>query len=148
VTETRYPESLTAELIAPCGMDCGLCIAHLRERKPCPGCNDGDDRRKPNHCSVCAIKRCAEPAMAETGFCHSCAKLPCARMRQLDTRYRTKYGMSMIENLEIVREVGLDAFIEEERVRWTCRGCGAVVCVHRAECIYCGHPRSRTISSG
>ena len=33
----------TPDLIAPCGMNCSLCRAYGRERKPCPGCR-GDDR--------------------------------------------------------------------------------------------------------
>jgi hypothetical protein len=30
-------------MIAPCGMNCGLCIGHLREKKPCGGCFRKDD---------------------------------------------------------------------------------------------------------
>jgi hypothetical protein len=26
-------------LIAACGMNCGLCIGYLREKKPCSGCS-------------------------------------------------------------------------------------------------------------
>ncbi len=62
-------------------------------------------------------------------------------MKRLDKRYRTKYGMSMIENLTSIRERGLDEFVAGERVRWTCPGCGGVICTHRPECVYCGRPR-------
>ncbi len=57
-----YPDSLTVELIAPCGMDCGICIGHLRDRKTCPGCNDPDDSAKAHHCAACTIKRCEQLA--------------------------------------------------------------------------------------
>jgi hypothetical protein len=127
-------------MIAPCGMDCALCMAHLREKKRCDGCN-GDDATKPAHCVVCAIKTCDEIEDGDERFCFTCARFPCVRLRQLDKRYRTKYGMSMIENLEKVRDVGLEAFVALENERWKCPGCGGVICVHRDECVHCGRPK-------
>lgn len=135
--EKRYPAAITPDMIAACGMDCTLCIGYLRERKPCAGCR-GDDANKPSHCAVCVIKNCDQIAAGESGFCYECAKFPCSRLRQLDKRYRTKYGMSMIENLERIREGGLDAFVAFEQERWECSECGGVISVHRDACIYCG----------
>jgi len=140
-SETRGPESLTSILIAPCGMNCGLCIGHLRDKKRCPGCH-GEDESKPKHCVVCRIKICEELAASEATFCYACARFPCARLRQLDKRYRTKYGMSMIENLESIREIGLAEFVAQEKERWTCPECGSLICVHRENCMACGHARS------
>ncbi|MDA3935248.1 MAG: DUF3795 domain-containing protein [Actinomycetota bacterium] len=142
VMEKRYPSSIQPVLIAPCGMDCGLCIGHLRDRNPCGGCGGGDTN-KPKHCVVCRIKNCDEIESGDSGFCFDCTKFPCARMRQLDKRYRTKYGMSMLENLERISELGLDGFVASEQERWTCAECGGVICVHREDCIYCGHPRKQ-----
>ncbi|MFA5801027.1 MAG: hypothetical protein WC911_00980 [Thermoleophilia bacterium] len=42
----------------------------------------------------------------------------------LDKRYRTKYGMSMIENLEIIRQVGVRDIFRREKQRWACPKCG------------------------
>ena len=136
------PDSITPEMIAPCGMNCALCIGHLRERKPCAGCL-GTDIGKPSHCVVCRIKLC--PGMKKGGenFCFTCATFPCPRLRQLDKRYRAKYGMSMIENLDHIRELGLKEFVSRERGRWTCPKCGGVICVHRESCIFCGLARKR-----
>jgi Protein of unknown function (DUF3795) len=139
VGEAVYPASLTPELIAPCGMNCGLCRAHLRARKPCDGCN-GADADKPPHCVTCSIKTCAELDRT-AGFCFECSRYPCRRLRQLDARYRSKYGMSMTANLERIREIGLDGFVVLERARWACSGCGGVVCVHNDACLYCGRAR-------
>ena len=33
-------------LIAACGMNCGLCIGFLREKKPCGGCFKKNDENK------------------------------------------------------------------------------------------------------
>jgi hypothetical protein len=135
---TIYPDSIDATMIAPCGMDCGLCSGHLREKNRCAGCN-GDDATKPAHCVVCAIKYCPELAAAGGLFCYECAKFPCRRLKQLDTRYRAKYRMSMIENLASIRDTGLQDFVAREKVRWACPQCGGVACVHKDACLYCGH---------
>jgi len=137
-SDRSLPESLSAALIAPCGMDCGLCIAHVRQRKPCAGCNS-DGATKPPHCVTCTIKMCDQIEGDAGAFCFDCAKFPCARLRQLDSRYRTKYGMSMVENLGQIQETGIEAFVATERRRWTCPGCGGLLCVHRQACIYCGY---------
>lgn len=70
-------------------------------------------------------------------FCYECETYPCRRLRQLDKRYRTKYNMSMIENLEDIRSFGTDAFIELENHRRTCKTCGATLCIHRNFCLKC-----------
>ncbi len=126
--------------IAPCGMDCALCIGHLRARNPCPGCNDPRAALKPPHCVRCAIKTCAVPRRPPR-FCFECRGFPCARLRRLDLRYRTKYGMSMVENLEFIRSFGIRKFVAREKIRWACPACGRRLCVHRRACLHCGHPR-------
>ena len=147
-TAAARPDSLTVELVAPCGMDCGVCIGHLRDRRPCPGCNDKDDSAKPNHCVVCAIKRCEHLAEGSSALCIECPVFPCARLRRLDTRYRSKYRMSMIENLGEVRRVGAEAFVESERARWACGHCGALLSVHRTACPACGESAEDSYGAG
>jgi len=127
----------SATLIAPCGMNCGVCLAYLRDTRTCPGCR-GDDANKPFSCVRCIIKNCETVKASQSGFCFECPKLPCKRLKDLDKRYRTKYGVSMLENLEFIREHGLSAFVAKEDERWRCRKCGGVVCVHRHFCFTCG----------
>src|SRR5512136_342611 len=86
-------------LIAPCGMNCRLCHAYVREKNVCPGCR-GDDSLKSKSCVACRIKNCEKIATGRIKYCFSCESFPCARLKQLDKRYRNKYGMSMIDNLE------------------------------------------------
>lgn len=142
------PGSLSVELIAPCGMNCGICIGHLRDRGTCPGCNDPDDSSKAHHCAACTIKRCEHRTQGPEAFCGDCAKYPCARLRQLDKRYRTKYRMSMIQNLGELHRVGAEAFVELERARWACPHCGALVSVHRTVCLACGGSVEDTQGAG
>jgi hypothetical protein len=55
----------------------------------------------------------------------------------LDKRYRTKYGMSMIENLNNIENLGIRQFVRNEIERWRCPECGGMICVHKPACIYC-----------
>jgi len=124
-------------LIAPCGMNCGICIGHLREKKPCAGCFKMDDENQPKYCRSCAIVNCEYLAKTSSGFCYDCKKYPCARLIRLDKRYRLKYRMSMIENLEFIRDMGMEKFLIREEKRWTCGNCGKGLSAHRNFCIYC-----------
>lgn len=123
------------QVIAPCGMDCRLCVAFQRAKKPCAGCM-GADIDKPKHCVQCTIKTCPEHNEI-VRFCYACGKFPCRRLKQLDARYRLKYGMSMLENLQLIREVGEETFFNENASRWTCPSCGRLLCAHISGCSHC-----------
>lgn len=127
------------ELIAPCGMNCGVCIAHLREKKACCGCW-GDDKNKSKSCVGCIIKNCEYLVQTKSKFCYDCDKYPCARLKQLDKRYRTGYKTSLLGNLEIMKIEGITGFLKKEEEKWKCAVCGAVLCVHRTFCLKCKHP--------
>lgn len=132
------PSEMKQELVAPCGMNCRLCVAFTRQRKPCPGCN-GEDAYKPNHCVKCSLKNCPEMEKNPERLCGSCDKI-CRRLKDLDRRYQTKYHMSMLENLAFIEKHGMDAFLAWEKERWTCPTCGGIVSVHRDDCPECGVP--------
>jgi len=129
---------IPTDLIAPCGMNCRLCYAYIREKNVCPGCR-GDDTNKAKSCVTCRIKNCNKLAEGRLKYCYSCNIFPCTRLRQLDKRYRTKYSMSMIDNLNTIKELGIRQFVKNEKQRWTCPQCGEFFCVHRSQCPSCGY---------
>jgi hypothetical protein len=116
---------MKAKLIAACGMNCGLCAAYLREKNTCPGCNVYD-ANMPVSRKRCVMRSCGK--RGESRFCFSCSTFPCEKLKHLDKRYRTKYGMSMLANLESIKALGIRAFVRKEEKRWV-RG-GKVFCVH------------------
>ncbi|HET7376502.1 MAG TPA: DUF3795 domain-containing protein [Anaerolineae bacterium] len=127
--------------IAPCGMNCQLCRAYRPDKayiKACPGCR-GDDTHKSRSCVTCRIKNCEQMVTGGFKYCFSCDSYPCARLKHLDQRYRTRYGMSMIDNLESIRQSGIRQFIRIEQDKWTCPQCGELICVHRPNCLACGY---------
>ena len=130
-------------LAAPCGMYCGTCRSYLLLKKDlfkekgyksgCKGCRIQDKN--------CAhIKRdCQVLRKNEINFCFECTKFPCQRLERLDNRYKTKYSVSFINNLERNREVGPVNWLKEQVVLYTCPKCEGEICVHDAECFDCGN---------
>lgn len=111
-------------LVAPCGMNCGICLWHLGERK-CPGCRTGS-RSGIKNCA--RVYRCPIFKKNKYKFCFKCARFPCRGLKSLDKRYRERYGMSMIENLDFIKRNGIKKFLRREERKWTKNG--KVLCVH------------------
>ena len=131
-------ELVTDNMIAPCGMNCELCIGHKREKNKCPGCRE-IDAYKSSYGRECYIRSCQILKNNNWQYCTvKCEKYPCTRLKNIDKRYRTKYGMSMIENLGNIEKFGIEKFVESEQIRWKCRECGEIICVHRTSCLKCG----------
>lgn len=134
---------MNSKLIAPCGMNCALCIGYIREKNRCPGCRK-TDAYESSYGRKCIIRDCNLLRENKCKYCSTkCKKFPCQRLKSLDKRYRTKYKMSMIENLENIQESGIRKFIKNEKVRWKCKKCGNVLCVHRNFCLKCGYNRNK-----
>ena len=128
-------ESLSKEnLIAACGMNCGICMVYLREKNNCPGCRASDDE-KPITRTACKIKTCQK---RDSEYCYTCTGFPCKRIKHLDNRYRKKYNMSMIENLLTIKESGIKKLLDMERNKWACPSCGGTLIVHKGICSSCG----------
>ena len=133
---------LAAELIAPCGANCGICLAFFgytvngKKRKyACFGC-----KSRANPCAFIQ-KHCDKLSNRQISYCFECAVFPCERLERLDNRYRNKYGMSMVENLRYIQEKGIEQFLRNEREKWKCPDCGGLVCVHNKKCYTCGKTR-------
>jgi hypothetical protein len=137
---------MDANLIAPCGINCGVCSNYLAIKNDlkkkgisktyCSGClPQGSD---------CHYKRqCDRLGKGLMRFCYKCPEFPCRRIKTLDKRYRTFYHMSVIENLEYIRDNSMGAFLEKEEVKWRCPECGAVICCHNGICYSCGLEKLR-----
>jgi hypothetical protein len=76
-------------------------------------------------------------------FCYECPDFPCQHLKNLDKRYRTYYHMSMIDNLEYIRENGINKFLEKEEEKWRCPECRAVICCHNWLCYRCNLDKLR-----
>ena len=118
-------------------MNCGLCIAYLREENKCCGCMKKGDN-KPEHCKKCRIKFCEEHDKTDFLYCYECTKFPCAKLKNLNQRYTEKYNLSLIDNLKTIKQSKINDFMRNENIKWKCPTCGEILCVHRNACLKCG----------
>lgn len=132
-----YMEMKT-ELIAPCGMNCRLCYGYIRPKDNCSGCNS-QDGSKPVYCTKCKIVLCEKRIQNKWPTCALC-ETPCRRLKDLDKRYRSRYHMSMMENLAYIRNSGIDAFLQSQEEHFRCKACGEILSIHRKECPHCKKP--------
>lgn len=132
---------INSKLIAPCGMNCGICISHLRDKNKCLGCREMSEG-KPEGCRKCIIMHCKILKEKKMTFCSdTCEKFPCSKLKNMDKRYKIKYKMSMLENLENIKNNGIKIFVKDEQKRWKCPKCGELLCIHRSSCLRCGEKR-------
>jgi hypothetical protein len=130
---------LNAKLIAPCGMNCGICKGYLREKNKCPGCREMS-KNKPEYCRKCIIMHCEILKKNNMKFCSDkCKKFPCTRLKNLDKRYKNKYHMSMLENLLNIKKNGIRKFVDNEQKRWKCPKCEGIVTCHGGICFSCDY---------
>jgi len=129
------------ELIAPCGMNCALCSGYLAAKNEvknkgirmpyCAGC-----RPRNKQCAFLK-KRCAKLLSNKVNYCFECDDFPCENLVKLDKRYRTFFRMSMIENLQCIKEQGIAQFIEQDMTKWKCPSCGETISCHNGICFSC-----------
>lgn len=124
-------------LIAPCGMNCGICMAFLRKKNKCNGCR-AINIWNPKTRVECKIKNCQFLNLHGWDYCYQCNRYPCALIKNMDKRYRTRYNMSIIENLNHIKDHGIEIFTQAEKEKWECKACKGVINVHYGTCSSCG----------
>ena len=132
---------MNENLIAPCGMNCSLCVSYLAQKN-----NLNKQGFKRVYCEGCLPRgknclhmsdKCELVGKGLVRFCNECQDFPCKRLKALDKRYRTKYHMSMIENLRTIKENGIASFLRKEAEKWSCPDCGHMICCHNGLCLNC-----------
>src|SRR5665647_3582462 len=93
-------KAFTSELIAPCGMNCGICKSYLAYSRGVPY-----KKGEVSHCNGCLvrdkncafIKRdCLRKVCKNLRFCYECEDMPCKQLAKLDELYNVRYGMSTV----------------------------------------------------
>jgi hypothetical protein len=135
--------TFTPDLIAPCGMNCGICKAYLAYSRRVPY-----RKGEISHCTGCLVRNkkcafikrnCGKLRKKQIRFCYECADMPCKQLAKLDEYYRAHYGMSMVENQKAMKEKGIDEFLKGQAEKYRCISCGDVISVHDGKCYACGY---------
>lgn len=139
----------TPNLIAPCGMNCGVCKSYLAY-----SCGVPYKKGEVYHCAGCLVRNkncafikrdCHRGVGKKMRFCFECPDMPCERLTHLDEHYRARYGLSMIENQKMIKEKGMDEFLKSQTEKYRCPSCGDVVSVHDGKCYACGYQAGKPI---
>ena len=112
-------------MIAPCGLNCGICHETLRKENPCTGCL-GPNETKSDYCANhCKISVCDIRQTLPDRFCDQCPQFPCSEMTDKEIWYANTYPMveSLMGNLALIRTEGMEKFLQLEAERWGCT-CG------------------------
>jgi len=110
-----------------CGLYCGACST--------PGCN-GCKILNENHWDPdCKFIKCAMERGIEA--CAFCVEYPCKDILEFN---HDKYihHSSVVPNGKRIKENGLDAWLDEQKERWTCDKCGTAYTWYESECKTCG----------
>lgn len=128
------PDKIEEYYFAPCGVNCFVCYVHLKNKKPCNGCYGIDDN-KPERCKQCKIKQCV--ANKKIKYCFECNEFPCKSIKNLEKSYISRYFVSVLDNSQKVKDIGLIEFLANEKNKWNCSVCGGVITQHGNYCSEC-----------
>ena len=133
-------KQLTKELIAPCGMNCAVCSKYLAFVNNWKGSRCSSCRVRGQRCTYLFAK-CSginnNIVTINTEFCFECEQYPCKEIKRMDKRYRDNYSVSTKDNLDNIKEQGIDKFREEQYKKHSCTKCGELISVHNRKCFKC-----------
>lgn len=125
---------IDTSMFASCGMDCKVCYKHCYHKNPCEACLNSN-KEKSQHCRKCKIKDCIKEKSLP--YCFECSEYPCKLIKNLEKSYNKRYKASLIENSEYVKKYGLEEFMEQQKIKYTCPKCGDIISIHDSECSEC-----------
>jgi hypothetical protein len=135
----KETNSISKELIAPCGMNCAICSKYLSyvnnlKQSQCVGCRPRNKR-----CEYLFAKCLGanNTTTCNAVFCFECDQYPCKEIQRMDNRYRKSYNMSVKDNLEYIEKKGIDKFINEQYKKYHCSECGELISIHNRKCFKC-----------
>jgi hypothetical protein len=132
-----------------CGLYCGACpILAANERgevekraaeggvKPevlrCLGCKS---ETIAVFCVDCEMRQCARDRGIDS--CGECGEYPCKMLESFRADEHPHHSV-VLKNLERMKEKGPDAWLEEQKARWSCPACGARFTWYDDRCPECG----------
>ena len=134
-------DNFNEELIAPCGMNCGICdkylaYSHQLPKKRgkicyCIGC-----RPQNKNCSFIK-KKCHTGEIYKIEFCFECYTFPCTLLLEGSKKYKERYGYGFVESLNLIKKKGVEWFVEHQAKIHNCEKCGDTICIHNKKCYSC-----------
>lgn len=149
------------KLVAPCGLYCGACVIRATVRKgdsqlleqmafgvaeylghprpvkvkdlECEGCLS--DVIAIN-CRECVLRDCV--TSKGLTHCAECDDFPCQQLTDFNNDEYPHHS-EVLDNIRHLREIGINAWIEEQEERWRCPNCGYAGDWYAEQCHKCGN---------
>lgn len=132
------------DYLAYCGLYCGACCSRISQEKhegvasalemhtepdeqPCKGCDSGEQ----NTCEFAICNR-----EHGTVSCAFCPEFPCDKIEKFSVE-EWEHHKCVLENLSRMREVGVEKWLEEQKMFWQCPSCGCRVQWYQEYCTRC-----------
>jgi hypothetical protein len=87
-------------------------------------------------CRNCVKKKCAFDKGLQ--WCFECSRFPCTRIKSLNQRYQQNYDIDLVQN-GLDAKQDMDAFLQAQKERFTCKSCGGIIDQHHRRCSECGN---------
>jgi hypothetical protein len=141
VGESEKPSlgKMKAIYYSACGSYCGACTIMIASEKAdnpekvkCLGCLS--EKLNPDEMN-CELMKCAK--MRKVKVCVLCKDYPCGKTNKFYSQ-KNVWTAEMVKNLAVIKEKGLDKWLEEQKARWSCPKCGVRVSYCDKKCPKCG----------
>jgi hypothetical protein len=110
----------------PCGLFCGACGA-----TDCDWCHSD---KIDDWVARCKFRTCA--GEKELEFCCFCPDYPCKELQDF-MNDKWPHHWTIKDNLEYIRQNGVEKWLEQQKEEWTCNNCSAETFWYQREC-QCG----------
>ena len=124
-----------------CGIYCGSCALCVKTESgasfnnmQCLGCKSG---KTAPHCTKCKIKDCAQQKQLDN--CAGCKQYPCEQLKAFHNNGRD-YRLLAANNLEQIRDVGVEKWLQQQKTRWVCPKCKTRFSFRDSVCPKCHAP--------
>ena len=140
---------MNTELLAPCGLYCGVCSVYMASRDSnqklkdklanaygvtpeqvaCKGCLSNE---RFVYCQTCAIRTCVMDKNYEG--CHQCNEFPCKLIDDFPIPVGKKVILRSVPDR---KKLGTEKWVEEEEKRYYCPECGNKIFRGVVKCNQC-----------
>jgi len=139
------------DIAGKCGLYCGACPFYLGTKDPnykeefkqengqweedwyCLGCGNLDEKSWGNQCLItqCAVSK-------SVMYCHTCDEYPCEKLIAF-SQDNYPHHHTVISGSNRMKEIGCDAWLEEQEKRWACTVCKKPFGWYAKTCMSCGN---------
>ncbi len=135
-----------------CGLNCGACHflgayergdeEWLKKAAESESCKTDDLRCRgcktevtAVFCTDCEMRLCAREKGVE--FCNECKDFPCETITNFRNDKHPHHSV-IFKNLRAISDTGVEAWLKEEKQRWSCKTCGTRFYWYSKTCTNCG----------